>query len=130
MRRTNFSDKELTFMLRRGDVSAFDVIYKRYGQQVYSYVFGIIKSREVSKSVVQEVFINLWNNKKNLKNMVILESFLFNTTYNLIIDSLKEKHVNNTITSKELNKSSEKDQDNNFKISSIKSNYLIANLDF
>ena len=61
------SDHDLVESLQRGDPEAFDLIFKRYGGRLYGFVFKYLKSKEESEELVQDVFLKIWENRKNLK---------------------------------------------------------------
>ncbi len=128
MKQKEFSNKDLIFMLKKGDVSAFDSVYKEYSQQVYSYAFGIVKSREISKSIVQEVFIIFWDNKKNIKDFKALESFLFDVMHRLLIKHLEVKKAKNRSELKVSRKSFMKGY--KLKTNAVNTGIILAKLDF
>ena len=68
----------------RGDSSAFDEIYKHYYNKVYSFSFRYLKNRQDAESIVQEVFIILWNNREKVKDIKNLNAWLFTVTFNQI----------------------------------------------
>ncbi len=55
------ADQELVARLRKGDKSAFMEIYARYSQIVFNLVLKILRSREETEEVVQEIFLQVWN---------------------------------------------------------------------
>lgn len=70
---------------------AFDSIYKRYSVRIYSFVLGIIKSKDDAEDIVQEVFIKLWDKRDNLKDHLSFKSFLFTIAYNTTIDMIRKR---------------------------------------
>jgi len=99
-------DKELVYQIKRGNMSAFDSIYKKYSVRIYSFVFGIIKSKADAQDIVQEVFIKLWDKREILNEHLSFKSFLFtiahNTTIDLIRKRVKEKDFVAMVKSKQI----------------------------
>jgi RNA polymerase sigma-70 factor (ECF subfamily) len=100
------SDQILSYQIKNGDMSAFDDIYKKYSVRIYSFVFGIIKSKDDAEDIVQEVFIKLWDKRKSLNEHLSFKSFLFtiayNTTISMIRKRVKEKDFIMMVRSKQI----------------------------
>ncbi len=75
--------------LREDSYEAFNIIYEMYVDQLYGYFLMHTKSQQLSEDLVQEVFIKLWNNRKNLKEIGSLKSMLFIIGRNLMIDTFR-----------------------------------------
>lgn len=58
--------------MKDGDQKAFEALYERYWQEVYTMIYRRIGDKETSKDIVQELFINLWR----YKNRIIAERSL------------------------------------------------------
>jgi len=88
------TDKELAVLIRSGDITAFDKIYKRYSNRLYIFVFGILKSQKDAEDIIQEVFIKVWDKRDKINEYLSFQSYLFtishNTTINIIRKKLKE----------------------------------------
>lgn len=79
--------------LTRGNKKGFDWIYEQYSVFLYSFVFGFLKSKEESEEVVQEVFIKLWQSRKQLNPDKSLKSFIFTLAKNMVLNKLKRKKI-------------------------------------
>jgi len=99
-------EKKWVKQIKSGDMLAFDSIYKKYSTRIYSFVFGIIKSKVDTQDIVQEVFIKLWDKRETLKEHLSFKSFLFtiayNTTISLIRKRVKEKDFAAMVKSKQI----------------------------
>jgi RNA polymerase sigma-70 factor (ECF subfamily) len=99
-------EKRWIKQMKSGDMSAFDSIYKKYSIRIYSFVFGIIKSKDDAQDIVQEVFIKLWDKRETLKEHLSFKSFIFtiayNTTISLIRKRVKEKDFAALVKSKQI----------------------------
>lgn len=55
-----FTDQGLITAMKNGDQKAFEELYDRYWPEVYSMIYRRVNDREVTKDIVQDIFINLW----------------------------------------------------------------------
>lgn len=84
-------DSDLATKIKKGDVLAFDEIYRRYSKRLYLFVFGIIKSKKDAEDVVQEVFVKIWENRSKIKQYLSFQSYLFTIAHNTTISLLRNK---------------------------------------
>jgi RNA polymerase sigma-70 factor (ECF subfamily) len=75
---------ELLNRFKKGDHTAFETIFERYSKQLYQFSFSYLKSEEAAEDIVQEVFIKIWNNRRELKTDTSFQSYLFTITLNSI----------------------------------------------
>ena len=87
------SDDELVEKLRDGDVEAFDQIFKKYGDRLFGFALNYLKSKEESESIVQEVFLKIWENRKKIKKESSLKSYLFTITYHKMCKVFRKKQI-------------------------------------
>ena len=73
-----------------GDETAFNLVYKTYCGKVYQLAYRFLKDKEQSEEVVQEVFINLWLNKKRLSIDGNIWLYIYVITKNLSLNSLRK----------------------------------------
>ncbi len=76
--------------LQKGDVKAFDILFSEYGNRLFYFTLGYLKSKEDAEEVVQEVFIRVWKNRKDLKPALSFKAYLFKIAYNLIIETFQK----------------------------------------
>ena len=74
---------------RKGNVSAFDLIFKKYNQKVYNFCLSLLKKQEDAKEVTQEVFIALWENHEKIEINTSLSSYIYRIARNKIYLSIK-----------------------------------------
>lgn len=55
------SDQDLITAMKNGDQNAFEALYEQYWPEVYTMIYRRINDREVTKDILQDIFINLWN---------------------------------------------------------------------
>ena len=79
---TTISDKTLVFAIRKGDHLAFDQMFQKYGPTLYSFVVSIIKEEAESEEVVQDIFLKIWEKRKELQPDLSFKSYLFTIALN------------------------------------------------
>jgi RNA polymerase sigma factor (sigma-70 family) len=60
------TDHQLLKLLRRDDPHAFRELYERYWQQLFSQSYKRLKTTTAAEEIVQEVFLTLWQKRKEL----------------------------------------------------------------
>lgn len=90
---SNFSDEELTFLLKKGDQMAFTEIYNRYWAEMYYHTFRMLKDEESSKDVVQDVFSTLWLKSSLLNTGTKLSGHLYISVRNKVLNLIAQNKV-------------------------------------
>ena len=94
MNTSNLELRENTLAkLKDGNLSSFEEVFGIFQPKLLSFVFRYLKSKEDSEEIVQEVFIQLWENRATLNEKLSLKSFLFTITKNKIIDYFRRKKI-------------------------------------
>jgi RNA polymerase sigma-70 factor (ECF subfamily) len=70
--------------LIKGDTNAFDLLFDRYSRKIYGFALRYLKSEVNAEGVVQDVFLYIWNSRKNIRTDTNFRSYLFTITINLI----------------------------------------------
>lgn len=114
------TDKQLILLLKNDNHDAFKEIYNRYNGLLFAYVYKRLQVEDEAKDVIQEVFIALWENRKEFILKTYLSGFLYKSVLNKILNIWKHKRV---IRHHVLNQSLEVD------IDSKETDYLIREKD-
>ncbi|MBN8851523.1 MAG: hypothetical protein BGO55_04400 [Sphingobacteriales bacterium 50-39] len=64
---TDYTDDQLLPLIREGDAAAFEVLYRRHWQSLYAVAKNILRSSELAKDIVQEVFASFWQRRSDLE---------------------------------------------------------------
>ncbi|MBE2280389.1 MAG: RNA polymerase sigma factor [Ignavibacteriaceae bacterium] len=73
----------------------FTIYYNKHKKKIFNYIFKMICNKIVSEDIVQNVFLKLYSNLKNIKNQGSIEYWLFTTTRNEIYSYLNKKRMKN-----------------------------------
>jgi RNA polymerase sigma-70 factor (ECF subfamily) len=88
------SDVILISAVRKDDHLAFDRLFHRYGPILYSFVLSIIKDESESEEVVQDIFLKVWEKRKELQLGLSFKSYLFTIAVNATRKIYRQKLQN------------------------------------
>jgi len=77
-------EQNLLRNLIKGDTDVFEEIYRKYNKKIYAFSLKYLKSKEDAEGVVQDVFLNLWQNCEKLRKDSNLNAWFFTVTFNAI----------------------------------------------
>jgi RNA polymerase sigma-70 factor, ECF subfamily len=86
-----YSDEELMQEIKVDNMFAFDLLYKKYCKRLYRFAYTILKSKEESENLLQDVFLNLWENRHKVEKSSSIKSYVFTITYNSAITIIRKK---------------------------------------
>ena len=79
--------------IKKGNILAFNVLYKLYFNQIYSYSLQFTKSKHDAEDIVQEVFTQLWVNREKITAEDSVKALLFVIARNFLVRSYR-KNIN------------------------------------
>jgi len=88
-------DKYIIIEISKGNVKAFDKLYEKYSKAVYGFSLSYLKSEVEAEGVVQDVFMYIWSNRKNLRTDTSIKSYLFTISSNLIKKIFRRESYSN-----------------------------------
>lgn len=83
--------------LQKGNVRAFDIIFKQYYKSLCQFSYSFIKDQDTAESEVLEVFTRLWEKREYLTNIDNLLSYLTGMVRNQSIDFIRKEKTNSKI---------------------------------
>jgi RNA polymerase sigma-70 factor, ECF subfamily len=83
---------KLVKKLRKGNVSAFDLIFKIYNQKVFNFCLKLLNKQEDAEEVTQEVFIALWENREKIELNTSLSSYIYRIARNKIYNIYRKSY--------------------------------------
>lgn len=91
MSTTFFNEPNLITALKKGDANAYSYLVETYHHKLCVYAFGLIKNHDQTEDIVQNVFVSVWKNRKNLKDDFSIKNYLYKSVYNEFIDQYRKK---------------------------------------
>jgi RNA polymerase sigma-70 factor (family 1) len=89
--RTIQDESVLVHNLSKGNLLAFNSLYKEYSGRLYRFAFVCLKSEAEAEELVQEVFTIIWEKRSDLKEELCFKSFLFTIASNIIRKHFRTK---------------------------------------
>jgi len=110
-----FTDEELVKLYEKGNNGAFEILLLRYKSKVYSYIYLIVRNKELTEDIFQDTFIKAI---ATIQQGRYIESGKFlgwinRIAHNLIIDHFRREKNENTYSANDF----EYDIINNTKLS-------------
>lgn len=98
------TDEELVALYSEGDNDAFDVLLLRHKNRIYSYVFYIVKDRELTEDIFQETFVKVITTIKQGRYVESgkFSSWITRIAHNLIIDHYRQEKAENHIPNSDM----------------------------
>ncbi len=87
------SDLELILLWQQGDEFAFEVIYKRYSPQLLALAMRKTNDRNISEEFIQDIFLTLYNSRKNASEIASLGAYLSTILKNRLLDHYRHSLV-------------------------------------
>jgi RNA polymerase sigma-70 factor (family 1) len=86
-----FNEAKVLKLLVEGSEYAFTQVFDRYQPRVFAAALDLLKSRELAKDVVQDVFLKVWTSRAAFENVRNLEAFIFTMAKNLTLNTLRKR---------------------------------------
>ncbi len=62
----HFHENKLFHQIKQGDTKAFTALFNLYWERLFTFAYNILKDETLAKDIVQEVYISIWNRRKDL----------------------------------------------------------------
>lgn len=85
----NHNARELLRQIADRNERAFRALFDQYKDRLFHYIYGIVKSKEVTEELVMDVFLKIWLGKEVVNQIENFDAFLFRVAYNKSIDFLR-----------------------------------------
>lgn len=83
-------EKALLLRLKDGDERAFEILYNNYKTRIAGNLFKLLKSDDVVKEVLQELFFKIWEVRAQIDPDKSFKSYLFRIAENLVYDYFRK----------------------------------------
>lgn len=84
-------EEKLFNELREGSKSAFEQLYKRYYGKLYLHAYIRVKDEEVAKDLVHDLFMVIWQNRKEIVIKTKFSSYIYASIRNRVIDHISKE---------------------------------------
>jgi RNA polymerase sigma-70 factor (family 1) len=75
----------------------FSELFRQHEHRLYTLALRLTKSDQLAKDIIQEVFLKLWEQRKNIHTITNIEAWLYKLTENKVIDFLRKAAADNRL---------------------------------
>lgn len=95
----NQSDPHIFQLIRQGDADAFSRLFDQYYALLCYFAARYLKDTDQARSLVQQLFVDLWMKREKIKITASVKSYLFHSVKNRCIDYLRKEKTTAELTS-------------------------------
>jgi RNA polymerase sigma-70 factor (family 1) len=91
---SDFTVEEQKIILQKvagGDQEAFKTLYLFFSERLLHFAFAIVKVKESSEEIVEDVFIKLWKSRGNLVHVQNIKVYLYSAIKNTALNHISKK---------------------------------------
>lgn len=81
-----YDDGYCLLKIKEGDEHFFNLIFSKYRDQLFAYLYKVTKSKELAEEIVLDVFLKLWHGREAITEIQNFEGFLYKVAHNKAID--------------------------------------------
>jgi RNA polymerase sigma-70 factor (ECF subfamily) len=85
------ADRDVVARCRRGEIGAFEELYKRYGSRVYTVAYRMTGSAADAEDLVQDVFLQAYRRLDSYRGEAALGTWLHRLAVNACLDYVRSK---------------------------------------
>ena len=98
------TDENLVVLYAEGNNAAFDVLLNRHKASIHSYIYFIVRTKELAEDLFQETFVKVIMTIKQGRYTENgkFKAWITRIAHNLIIDNFRQERNENTISNDEV----------------------------
>ena len=85
------SDKELMMSFVQGDTAAFDLLFERYRNPLFNFIFRMLGDRESAEDLLQDVFIKVFEGRDFYEPRAEFSTWIYTVTRNHTLNLIRSK---------------------------------------
>ncbi|MDZ7263325.1 MAG: sigma-70 family RNA polymerase sigma factor [candidate division KSB1 bacterium] len=85
------TDEDLIERFQNGDLYAFDLIVKRYKNQLMNFVYRFLGNAEEAEDLVQETFLRVYRNRRAYQKVAKFSTWIYTIAGNLAKTELRKR---------------------------------------
>ena len=87
-------DELLIFQIKTGDKNSFEVVFRKYYQDLCRYSFRFVADSHFAEEIVQDFFFKFWLKRESLDVSSSLRSYLFRAVQNHSLNHIEHQKIN------------------------------------
>lgn len=98
------TDEELVVLYAEGNNNAFDILLNRYQGVIHSYIYFIVRNKELTEDIFQETFVKVIMTIKQGRYTENgkFKAWITRIAHNLIIDNFRQERNENWVSNDEV----------------------------
>ncbi len=88
---TQPTDEDLIEKFQNGDLYAFDLIVKRYKNQLLNFIYRFLGNAEEAEDLVQETFLRVYRNRRAYQKVAKFSTWIYTIAGNLAKTELRKR---------------------------------------
>ncbi len=85
------SDIELAFQAQRGDVAAFEELYRTHCSRIYALCLRMVADRSRAEDLTQEAFVRAWEKLASFRGESAFLSWLYRLAVNVVLSDVRSR---------------------------------------
>lgn len=85
------SDEEVAKLIQQGDKEKFSILMQRYEKRLLRYGKKFLSNKENIEDIVQDVFMNTYQNIKSFDTSLKFSSWIYRIAHNAFVNGLRKK---------------------------------------
>ena len=90
---TDRTDQELVRLCLKGQERAAHELVSRYQRPVFSFIFRMVRDRELAEDLAQDTFVRAFDNLDKYDPAYKFSSWLFKVGHNLTVDHIRRREL-------------------------------------
>lgn len=90
------NESRLVKAVRNSDEKAFQILFQNYAETIYAFLYTRIRSEELARDLVQDVFTRFWTHRHTLNPDLGCRAYLYRIADRLLIDHYRKQGSRNT----------------------------------
>jgi len=86
-------DRQIFEAIQRGDNSVYETVFRKYYRPLTAYAFRFLNNLSDSESIVQDVFLRLWQKRREIMITLSLQNYLFRSVKNHCINYIEHQKI-------------------------------------
>ena len=86
-----FKLDEILKLLANDDKTALEKLFNHYYPRLYGFSKSFLKWDEGIDDILQEVFLKIYQNRKNIRSTETFQAYIFTITKNLVLNELRSR---------------------------------------
>jgi RNA polymerase sigma-70 factor (ECF subfamily) len=84
------SDNKIWERIKKGNSKSFELLFSRYHSRLCLYSFRLVADEAAAEEIVNDVFLKIWNKRKEIQINVGIKPYLFRCVFNASNDYLNQ----------------------------------------